>query len=381
MSNPVAEQARKLAGKGTGGDTHLVHMNTHELRIMEQVLGRAAKNPHTGLPSFDNDSGSPDSSSSGGPGDPSNDGHDHSDTSAGGGAANTIGNAASANNPNTTSTGEIDHTGTTGNQQADNTDLSGGHSLNDGTLAGAISDASLGGFGSKTLGGFLDGLVDSVVSSPVAAAVNAIASLIPGLSIANTAAKAITGSTLGQVAQNAVNGVALSTGAVPENTLAGKIGAEISSLGGVGQTETASAAQGKGPDNAEGGSNATASQDTLQQTAIDNAKKQADQAQAIADAAAQNAQNQPSLAPVTPAQLSATFNQNTGNIFSNLTAGSIADAPGLKDQFSKLALPTSIGGLTANQPNANQNAIPVNINDMANPILALLSGVAGQNTA
>lgn len=396
-NNPVAEQARKLQRKGVAGDTHLVHMNTREMHVLEQALGRPPnRNPHTGLPSFDEGEGSSGGqgdaaggsgagSSGAGTGGPSGKGGNDSGDNSG------IGNAASANNPNTTSTGQVDHPGTTGNMSADNTDT--GHSLSDGTVAGAISSASLGGFGAPTLGGFLDGLLDGAVASPVAAAVNAIASISP-IAALNTGAKALTGINLGDVAQNLANGVAPFTGAVAENTAAGKIGAAISGLGGQGATTSADAAQGAkgGPDNAAGGSGGTSAQELATSAAAQTARAQADQAKAIADQAAIMAQQQPQLAPITPAQLSATFNQNTGNIFASLNNEALSSTPGLQDAFSKLTLPTSLDGLVAsnapptgqqnnNNTPSSQNTFKVNINDLANPILALLSGSSSSSNA
>lgn len=363
MSNPVAEQARKIQKRGTGGDTHLVHMNSHELAVMEKVLGRPpSKNPHTGLPSFaDGGDGDGSSGSDNGSGNGSNSGGSNNP------GDNSDGGPAAGNPESDPSIGEgSKNSSTTSGQEADNTEANGQHSFNE----RGLFSGDLGGFGQPNLGGFLNSAINEIVDRPVELAVNALATMTPIVGQFNTLASALTGLNAGKIAQNLTDGLPATTGFASTNpnslglpsNLAGMISEAVDKAGGITQGADATAAN----------NNPGIGNTTNDASEIANNQGKAQIAQAVDQSSGNFNVNSP-LASVTPQSISASFNQNTGNIFASLTAGDIANSPALQDSFSKLQLPTSMGSL-GTAPQTDPNQIAVNINDLAHPLLALLSG-------
>lgn len=369
-SNPVTEQANRLRKKGTGGDTHLVHMNTHEMRVLEQVLGRGpTRNPHTGLPSFDDsgDSGPGESASSGGPGETSAPGGNPGGVSGAGGTPGTPDSAPSGTS-----------------QSKDSMDV--GHSISG-------QPGGFGGPGEITGIDSIDSLLGKITNNlshiSIGNIIDTIAALSP-IGMVNTAAKGLLGLSIGNVVDNLNSGIPATMGMANQNdlsvlgfdlgipsNLAGAVkGATIA--GAQDNTDTSTVGANAGS-NQSGGAQGYSTGDALGQKQQDQAVKDA-QAKQAAESTVDTTSLTQGLAPFTASQLSSTFNQNTGDIFKNLTFGNIGN-PNSSSPFAQIKLPdiSQLQTLGNSPQLPDPNKISVNVNDLAHPVLALLSSITGQN--
>lgn len=366
-SNPVTEQARKLQGKGVGGDNHLVHMNSRELAVLEAALGRGpVKNPHTGLPSFEGTGGE---GTGEGPGSDGPTGGNGPGTGTGGSGSGNGGVGNSQDAP----------TGTT--QSKDNMDTNKDHSI-DGTPGGFGGAASITGI--DAIDSVIGKIKNTIDHTTIGNVINGLVSMSP-IGIANLGMKGLLGIDIGNIIDNVKSDIPAMTGLANQNNLS-VLGFDTglpSSIAGAVKGATIAGAQ----DNTDVG--------THDPTANSN-QGGANSAGSVAGRNSDNLSNlakQPSFnpiqqqvdqqAPFTAAQLSSLFNQNTGGA-SNFNFGSAASSI----DFSKLTLPnldtlkTQPGAITGTNtaldlPSSitQGNKVPVDINDLAHPFLALMSSL------